>query len=106
MIQRFAFLAGLVLLSAVSSEAAGDWPEFRGPTGQGLAATTQLPVEWSSTRNLAWKQPIPGHGWSSPALKDGRVFLTSAIGGEGGSTMSLHALCLDEGSGKILWDVE
>jgi outer membrane protein assembly factor BamB len=106
MLQRFALLAGLILLSAATSNAASDWPEFRGPTGQGLAAATRLPLEWSNTRNLAWKQPIPGHGWSSPALKDGRVFLTTAIGGEGGSTMSLHALCLDESSGKILWDIE
>lgn len=104
MLQRFALGAGLVLLSAAASNAAGDWPEFRGPTGQGNAATTRLPLEWSNTRNIAWKQAIPGSGWSSPALKDGRVFLTSAVGGEG--TMSLHALCLDESSGKILWDVE
>ena len=106
MLQRFALLAGLVLLSAAVSKAAGDWPEFRGPTGQGLATTTRLPLEWSNTRNVAWKQLIPGSGWSSPALKDGRVFLTSAVGGDSGSTMSLHALCLDEGSGKILWDIE
>lgn len=106
MLQRFALWPGLALLSAAASYAASDWPEFRGPTGQGLAATTRLPLEWSSTRNVAWKQSIPGHGWSSPALKDGRVFLTSAVGGESGSTMSLHALCLDENSGKILWDIE
>ena len=106
MLQRFALGAGLVLLSVASSNAAGDWPEFRGPTGQGHAAATRLPLEWSNTRNLAWKQAIPGSGWSSPALKDGRVFLTSAVGGDGGSTMSLHALCLDERSGKILWDIE
>ena len=90
MLQRFALGAGLVLLSLVASNAAGDWPEFRGPTGQGNAASTRLPLEWSNTRNVAWKQAIPGSGWSSPALKDGRVFLTSAVGGEG--TMSLHAL--------------
>lgn len=106
MLRRITLWAGLVLLSVASSNAAGDWPEFRGPTGQGHAATTRLPLEWSNTRNLAWKQAVPGHGWSSPALKDGRVFLTSAVGGDGGSTMSLRALCLDEGSGKILWDVE
>jgi outer membrane protein assembly factor BamB len=107
MLQRFALLSGMVLLSTAASYAAGDWPEFRGPTGQGhAAAATRLPLEWSNTRNVAWKQSIPGHGWSSPALKDGRVFLTSAVGGDAGSTMSLHVLCLDEHSGKILWDIE
>jgi outer membrane protein assembly factor BamB len=106
MVKRLALWAGLVLLSIASSNAASDWPEFRGPTAQGLAGGTRLPLEWSSTRNVAWKQAIPGHGWSSPVLKDGRVFLTSAVGGEGGSAMSLHALCLDERSGRILWDSE
>jgi len=106
MLQRFALSAGTILLSVASSNGAGHWPEFRGPTGQGHAATARLPLEWSDTRNIAWKQAIPGRGWSSPALQDGRVFLTTAVGGNGGSTLSLRALCLDEASGKIFWDVE
>ena len=85
--------------------AAQDWPEFRGPTGQGHATTTQLPLEWSSTQNVAWKQPVPGRGWSSPSLAGGRLFLTSAVGEGGESKRSLRALCLDEPTGKILWDV-
>jgi outer membrane protein assembly factor BamB len=106
MLRRIALFTGLVLLSNPASHAAGDWPEFRGPTGQGLAADARLPLEWSDTRNIAWKQTIPGRGWSSPALKGGRVYLTSAVGGEGGSAMSLRAFGLDERSGKLLWDTE
>jgi len=99
----FASLSSSLLLIS-SLHAAQDWPEFRGPTGQGHAAATKLPLEWSSTQNVAWKQPIPGRGWSSPSLSGGRLYLTAA-GGEGGK-MSLRALCLDEPTGKILWDVE
>ncbi len=93
----------LILIS--SMHAAQDWPEFRGPTGQGHATTTKLPLEWSSTQNVAWKQPVPGRGWSSPSLAGGRLFLTSAVGEGGESKRSLRALCLDEPTGKILWDV-
>ena len=44
------------------------WPEFRGPTGQGTSTATDLPVVWSATTNVIWKQAIPGLGWSSPVL--------------------------------------
>ena len=53
---RVLFLGGTLLtLSAARGE---NWPEFRGPTGQGRSAAHNLPVEWSATKNVAWKQPI------------------------------------------------
>jgi len=106
MIQLFVVRTGFTLMFVASSHA-GDWPEFRGPSGQGQAAATdRLPLEWSATYNVAWKQVVPGQGWSSPALKDGRVFLTTAVGGDSGAAMTLRALCLDDSSGRILWDTE
>ena len=48
--------------------ASESWPEFRGPTGQGIAPEGPLPGEWSPTKNVAWKHPIPGSGWSSPVV--------------------------------------
>src|SRR5229473_7579543 len=102
--------ASLILLTAVSSLAAGaeDWPQFRGPTGQGVAQEGPFPTEWSTTRNVAWKQAIPGTGWSSPIIHQGRVYLTSAVGvkGNGKLDKSLRALCLDTKTGKAIWDVE
>jgi outer membrane protein assembly factor BamB len=93
------------LLLICSMHAAQDWPEFRGPTGQGHAATTRLPLEWSATQNVAWKQPVPGRGWSSPSLSGARLFLTAAAGEAGDSKRTLRAICLDEPTGRILWDV-
>lgn len=58
---------------------ADDWPEFRGPTGQGHVLQGPLPLERSATRNVVWKQRIPGLGWSSPIIHDGRIFLTTAV---------------------------
>src|SRR5437588_12471215 len=102
--------SSLVLLTTLSSLGAGadDWPQFRGPTGQGVAPEGRFPTEWTTTRNVTWKQAIPGAGWSSPIIYHGRVYLTTAIGvkGSGNQNQSLRALCLDCKTGEILWDVE
>jgi outer membrane protein assembly factor BamB len=92
--------------AAASLLAAADWPEFRGPTGQGLVSGS-LPLQWSATENVAWKKSIPGHGWSSPVLSDGRLFVTTAVPASGQSAkLSLRVIALDATSGRLLWDVE
>ena len=59
-------LCVLLLLTATSAVAApaprDEWPEFRGPTGQGHTTATGLPLEWSAEKNVVWKQPVPGTG--------------------------------------------
>ena len=58
---------------------AADWPQFRGPTGQGHAPDAAVPLAWSETENVTWKAPVEGRGWSSPVIADGRVWLTTAV---------------------------
>ncbi len=96
-----------IFLSTLASRAgdAGEWPEFRGPTGQGHAAATGLPLEWSDTKNVAWKTPVPGSGWSSPVVGGGRVFLTTGVPGVG-DTVSLRAMAYVAATGALLWDTE
>lgn len=92
-----------VCLAALPAVAA-DWPQFRGPTGDGHYTGPPLVTEWGPDTNVAWKTPIPGKGWSSPIVSKGKVYLTAAVPkGEG---QSLRAVCLDAASGKIDWDVE
>lgn len=86
--------------------AAADWPEFRGPTRDGISTATSVPIEWSATENVVWKQPIPGSGWSSPVLVDGKIYLTTATGTADAGDISLRALCVDAKDGRIHWDVE
>src|ERR1041385_5090732 len=81
---------------------AEDWPEFRGPTGQGLSTERGLPLDWSETKNIKWKGAIPGRGWSSPAILGDRIWLTTAT--EDGK--SLRAVCVDRNSGAIRLNVE
>jgi outer membrane protein assembly factor BamB len=107
MIQRLcAALAAAVLLPVPAQ--AEDWPEFRGPTGQGIVQGTRLPVEWSPTENVTWKQSLPGTGWSSPVVVKGRIYLTTSVpvADSAAGDQSLRALCLDAKKGKILWDKE
>jgi len=58
----------------------GNWPQWRGPGGLGIAEGT-YPDTWSATENIAWKTEIPGRGHSSPVVWGGRVFLTTSIAG-------------------------
>ncbi len=127
---RFELLPALTVATAITLPlvaAEPDWPQWRGPAGQGHApAARDLPVTWSETENVAWKTPLAGRGWSSPVIGDGRIWLTTAIEREAspeekaralagnrmagqlevsGSVM-IRAVCLDEASGKILHDVE
>ena len=94
----------------VAPLAAEDWPQFRGPDGQGHSDERSLPLDWSESRNVRWKVPVPGSGWSSPVVANGRVWLTAAIDrpAERGrrQSVSLRALAFDVESGRALVDVE
>src|SRR6185437_7320977 len=95
----------LVFLFAVQATAAEDWPQFRGPAGNGISAATNVPVSWNATEHVVWKQAIPGSGWSSPVLSRGKLYLTTAdeVGAE---VTSLRVLCVDAADGRIVWNVE
>src|SRR4051794_38720827 len=65
--------------AAADEPAAGTvWPQFRGPTGQGIAHATGLPVTWSETQNVTWKTPVRGKAWSSPVVWGDQVWVTNA----------------------------
>jgi outer membrane protein assembly factor BamB len=98
------FQLSRLLATLAGIQAAEAWPEFRGPTGQGLSTATNVPLRWSVTENVAWKAPVPGKGWSSPVLSSGKVYLTSAV--EENQQVSLRALCYNAKNGEPIWNVE
>jgi len=72
---------GIAVFAGAAALPAEDWPQFRGPTGDGLAAATHLPLTWSPTQNMTWKAPVPGRGRSSPVLlAEGRLYCFSREG--------------------------
>jgi outer membrane protein assembly factor BamB len=96
------------------------WPQWRGPLGTGVAPHAQPPVEWSETKHIRWKTPLPGKGHSTPIVWGDRIFLTAAIpygdpikprfvrpGAHDNLAMTQNhefvVLAVDRKIGKILW---
>jgi len=95
----------LFVLLALACTARADWPEFRGPTGDGYVSHTSnkpigVPLHWSETNNIKWKTEIPFRGWSTPVVLGKQVWLTTAT--EEGN--DYFAICVDKESGKILFN--
>lgn len=122
-------LGGFLLLSLGTTGLlfASNWPEFRGPTGQGYAEGS-VPTTWSETEHVKWKTPIPGVGWSSPVIWKNQIWMTTstvraateeekaaAIAAAGGSAdviplevasdLRMRAICIDRDTGTILHDI-
>jgi outer membrane protein assembly factor BamB len=116
--------SALLLAGACLFAANDDWPRWRGPNDDGMARG-EAPVEWSNTKNVAWRVSIPGRGYSSPVIWGDRIFLTTAVpagaapiappparpqgrgagGGAGaGREHKFVVLCLDRHTGKLLWE--
>lgn len=124
---RLNFLAILVLLNSAACYAAeAEWPQFRGPGGQGHAAAKNLPASFSENENVVWRCELPGRAWSSPVIAGNEIWMTTAVETPiseqekaerlKGTTnnqplnvagkLSLRALCVDRRSGKLIHDVE
>ncbi len=99
----YRFTAALLLAAAAAQ--AGDWPQFRGPTGQGHAPDGAVPLTWSETENVAWKSAVPGRGWSSPVIAGGLAWVTTAVT-DRVSGSSLRLLAYDVTTGGVAVDVE
>jgi outer membrane protein assembly factor BamB len=91
--------AGLVL-ALTGLAPAEDWPGWRGPRCDGTVSDSGYPLEWSATRNVRWKTPLPGTGHSSPVVSKGMVFVTGCVEAEKKRVL----YCLDRATGAIEWE--
>jgi outer membrane protein assembly factor BamB len=85
------------VLAAASSLPAENWPQWRGPSDNGLSRETGLPLTWSKTENVVWRVPLPGQGGSTPVIWNERIFLTTADGDKNLLLMAFNT------AGKPLW---
>ncbi|MEM1295486.1 MAG: PQQ-binding-like beta-propeller repeat protein [Verrucomicrobiota bacterium] len=89
-----------------------DWTQFRGSEGQGHAKDdAKPPLKWDEEENVAWRIDLPGKGWSSPIVYQGRIYLTTAIADtrdqdRSGVDRSLDTIALDAKTGEILWQTQ
>lgn len=95
---RASVIALLLCGVAIAVVQADNWPNWRGPHADGVAAGTNYPLTWSQRDNVLWKVALPGKGASTPIVWGDKIFLT--CGADGQNTV----LCLDRG-GKLLWRV-
>jgi len=128
--KRLIPLFSILVLFLVSVTTAKDknWSQWRGSDGTGVSSETNLPAEWSSSKNIKWKTPLSGGGHSSPIVWGSRIFLTAEIEGDvvPGAEAVKHIaegsdykhpdavgadrqhtfklICLERDSGKILWE--
>lgn len=116
----------VVILAAGASGSAADWPQFRGPRGDGTSEAAGLPLAWSEAENVRWRVPVPGRGRSSPVVLGDRIWLTTAEESlpppelvavrlrdhpDPGavyvaSRVTVRLLCLDRATGKLRYDKE
>ena len=122
--RRIPSITFALTLALTAGLAAENWPQWRGPSGQGISTEKALPSEWAPDKNVVWKTALP-HGYSSPIVWEDRIFLTSAIEGEavpgvvpesvrinqphpqstaGDKKHTLKVLALETKTGKILWE--
>lgn len=110
-------LVGIVLILGArplsGQEKSNDWPQFRGPGGQGVSPAKGLPVTWSAQENIVWKTDQAGPGTSSPIIVKDRIYLTSYSGfgipGQPRGDMEqlrLKVVCLERNTGKVVWTNE
>jgi hypothetical protein len=109
---------GLACMAGGRAAAEGDdWPQFRGPTGDGVSTGKGVPLSWSESESIAWKVAVPGRGRSSPVILGNRIWLTTAIEQnlqrkrigpddmQVADRVSLGVVCLNRADGQLLWQV-
>lgn len=90
---------GCALLLAGIALGQAEWPEFRGPTGQGHAGGA--PKKWGEDEGVAWKKEVAARGWSSPVVSEGLIVMTGALGKD--DKIELVVSAYDFGSGEQIW---
>jgi outer membrane protein assembly factor BamB len=106
---RFHFCLALCFIAVNSLKGNDDWPQFRGPTGDGISDSKNVPVRWSEKQNIRWKRKIHDKGWSSPVIFGDQIWLTTAHSeGEGKAVTraDFFAVCVDRKTGAIVHDLK
>ena len=97
-------LLSALLLAAAAADSRGaddlNWPEFRGPRGDGSTTSTGLPVTWSETNHVKWKTDLHGKAWSSPVIWGNQIWLTTASP----DGHERFVLCVDRDTGQVVRD--
>ena len=89
-----------LLLTTAAVTAGPEWPDYRGPTCDGHARATELPITWSETEHVRWKTAVHDKGWSTPAVLGNRMWMTTARA----DGKAMYVVCVDRRNGQIVID--
>ena len=92
------FFVLCILVGGVSWTRADNWPQWRGPDGDGTSRETDLPIVWNESLHVCWKTPLPEWGNSTPAIWEDSIFLTTQVNND-----KLLLLKIDKKTGRIEW---
>ena len=81
---KYAIVALLSYCFLCCPLSAKNWPQWRGPKGNGVAAPGDYPLSFSAKQNVGWKVELPGRGSSTPAVWEDQIFVTCSIDGQDG----------------------
>jgi len=98
--KKYYFYLFQILLSIGYAEPTlkDQWPEFRGPNGNGIVVGERgLPTTWSEEKNIAWKTKIDGKAWSSPVVWDDQIWITNSSA----DGKLMEGICINKKDGKI-----
>ena len=96
--QRVVVSVAVALFLAGDIGLAENWPNWRGPTRDGISAETNLPVVWNGDRNIAWKLEMPAWSGSTPVIWDDLIFMNVAVDDD-----NLSLWCIDRNTGQPVW---
>lgn len=97
---------GVWSLGLFSAADAENWPQWRGPNGDGISAEKGIATEWSKTKNVRWRTPLPGSAGATPVVWGDRIFVSSVLGGDDTESQEgsdLLLIALEATTGKELW---
>jgi outer membrane protein assembly factor BamB len=101
--RKRSWLVALLVCKSTVTPAAENWPQWRGPSLNGVSAEQSLPVRWSKTDNITWMLDLPAWSGSTPIVWGDRIFLNVAEDLRQRSSDNLFLWCVDRARGTVLW---
>jgi len=86
-----------IILFSITLARAENWPQWRGPSLNGVSTEKNLPAKWTTEENIAWKLAMPEWSGSTPIIWRDRIFLNVAEGND------LYLWCVDRTRAAVLW---
>ena len=90
-------IALILIMNIFDSAIADNWPQWRGPSLDGISQEKRLPRLWNRKSNITWELVLPSFSGSTPIVWDESIFLNVADGSD------LYLWCINRNNGELKW---